>query len=545
MKNLLLSLLSSVLLGISWHYTGGVTPFIFIGFVPLLIVQANLHPSKNAGWKFFGLVWLSLFVWNLWTTGWLWNVEEDLATKLFSLLSPSLANSLIMTLPFLVYHKAKRNLTSIQASAALLMAWIAYEYFHLNWEFTWPWLELGNVFANRTSWIQWYEYTGVHGGTLWVLLMNLLFFKIYTRITLKQQFKSTAITAGLIVLLPILFSVLLKKETYTKEEKTLPVVIVQPNLDPYNGKFIGSAVDQIKSMVASAATSSPSSQTALWLFPETAVQEICSVELDGLGMRGHGFWENNPDDSKSINILKEASITSGNAILTGAASNKIFKPTDPATNAMRVLNERGYFYETYNTACFIEGDELNLYHKSILVPGAEIMPYAWLLKPLNSLAVDFGGISGMLGTQDEPTVFKWKKKNITLAPAICYESVFGEYIGEFAQKGAEAICIITNDGWWGNSGGHKQHWELAKLRAIESRRYVARCANTGISGVIDWNGNVVVTTEYWKKATILEQIKLNSNLTFYNKYGDFIGRLACMFSGLMLALIISKSVRNK
>src|SRR5574343_444659 len=71
--------------------------------------------------------------------------------------------------------------------------------------------------------------------------------------------------------------------------------------------------------------------------------------------------------------------------------------------------------------------------------------------------------------------------NLKLAPAVCYESVYGDFMAKYIRSGAEVICIITNDGWWGNTPGHRQHLAYAKLRAIETRKQIIRSANTGIS----------------------------------------------------------------
>ncbi|MFN5921205.1 MAG: apolipoprotein N-acyltransferase, partial [Bacteroidota bacterium] len=125
-------------------------------------------------------------------------------------------------------------------------------------------------------------------------------------------------------------------------------------------------------------------------------------------------------------------------------------------------------------------------------------------------------------------------KFVSVAPVICYESVYGEYVSEYIRKGANLICIITNDGWWGNTPGYRQHFDYAKLRAIETRRYVVRSANTGISGFIDDRGQAMQQSGWWQPAVLRQKVQLNSSLTFYVRYGDYIGTIAVVMLFLKL-----------
>jgi apolipoprotein N-acyltransferase len=117
-----------------------------------------------------------------------------------------------------------------------------------------------------------------------------------------------------------------------------------------------------------------------------------------------------------------------------------------------------------------------------------------------------------------------------VAPVICYESIWGEYVAKYIQKDAQFIAIITNDAWWGNTSGKDQHLQYAKLRAIETRRWVARSANTGISAFINQKGDIVQKTEWWKPATFKQDINLNGELTFYVHFGDYIAKAATLGS---------------
>ncbi|MDE5607059.1 MAG: apolipoprotein N-acyltransferase, partial [Bacteroidales bacterium] len=186
-----------------------------------------------------------------------------------------------------------------------------------------------------------------------------------------------------------------------------------------------------------------------------------------------------------------------------------------------------------------------LRHKSKLTPAVEIMPLVDKIGFLEKWAIDLGGIVGTLGTDAEPKVFQSvvAGDTVTYADVICYESIFGDYVTGFCRRGAELLFISTNDGWWGNTPGHRQHAEYARLRAIENRREIARSANTGISGFISQRGDVLERTAYWEPAVIKHDMKTNRKLTLYSRYGDVLGRmflpvsLLLLLAGLVLRIV--------
>jgi len=155
------------------------------------------------------------------------------------------------------------------------------------------------------------------------------------------------------------------------------------------------------------------------------------------------------------------------------------------------------------------------------VPGVEKMPYPALFKPLESLAIDLGGTTGSLGKQDIPALLKVKNK-IPVATVICYESVFSAFVTQFFKMGANALFVITNDGWWGNTDGYYQHLLFGRLRSIENRTYIARSANTGVPAVINPLGKIYHSTNFWEKDVLIEKIPLLEFRTVYNYTGDVI-----------------------
>jgi apolipoprotein N-acyltransferase len=192
--------------------------------------------------------------------------------------------------------------------------------------------------------------------------------------------------------------------------------------------------------------------------------------------------------------------------------------------ARKFRNSEAY-YDAYNAAIQLNAfDSMQVYHKSKLVPGVEKMPYPALFGFIEKFAIDLGGTSGSLASDGESKVFKSYQK-IGLAPIICYESVFADFTASYVRKGADVLCIITNDGWWGNTPGYRQHFDYGRLRAIENRRAIARSANTGISGFINIDGSVAMESEWWQETALRGSVPVYTHQTFYTKYGDWIAYL--------------------
>jgi apolipoprotein N-acyltransferase len=228
-------------------------------------------------------------------------------------------------------------------------------------------------------------------------------------------------------------------------------------------------------------------------------------------------------------------------LLTGLTSFQVYPDRASATPTARKSGD--LIYDAYNTAYYLGDDHrFQTYHKSKLVPGPETIPYPHVFGFLSDLLVDFGGTSGQLGKQKERTVF-FNREGIGLAPSICYESIYGDFMARYIRNGAHFIGIITNDGWWRDSPGHKQHLHYAVLRAIENRRSIARSANTGISAFINQKGEILKPTKFWEQDVIKEKLQANTGMTFYTKYGDYIGRTAVWLSVLVfLAAWVKKRI---
>ncbi|MCD4680321.1 MAG: apolipoprotein N-acyltransferase [Bacteroidales bacterium] len=519
---LLLSLLSGLLLSIAWP-ANGFPGFLFIALIPLLYMEDKFPCGGKRSCRFYGLVYSfpAFLIWNLLTTWWISN-----ATSIGAVMAVTL-NSLFMAIVFNLFHLTKKILLKKRiAYIALIVYWTAFEFLHLDWDLSWSWLNFGNGFATYYKWIQWYEYTGAFGGTVWVILVNILLYEglnnIISKAGSKKRIIHFSVLSAIVIFLPIISSFFIYNN-YEEEKDPVSVVIVQPNIDPYNELYSLPPYVVMKKTL-DLADEKVDKNTDFLVCPESAIQE--------------NVWERQLEKSPSLNRIKYYLRDNPNlSIIIGASTFKKFLKVDKPTVTRRFHAREKFYYDAYNTALFLDTcNNIQLYHKSKLVPGVEKMPFPQLLNPLSELAFDLGGTVGGLGRDKLRKPFTRCRDSLKVAPLICYESIYGEFCAKFVRNGAEFITIITNDGWWGDTPGHRQHLTFASLRAIELRRSIARSANTGISCFVNQRGDIQQATKYWVTAVIKQEVNINSELTFYAIYGDYIGRISMFVAALLLLI---------
>jgi len=493
------------------------TFLIFVAWFPLLWLADNVKDRK----KFFGLTYIIMFLWNVATTWWIWNASIPGSIAAF------FANSLLMCFPWLGYHVIKRKWNDSLSYASLIAFWMCFEYIHLNdWGLSWPWLTLGNAFATKPEWVQWYEYTGVSGGSLWILLSNVLLYAIYKEYRQnKRTLKYFGLMISWIVVLALPNIVLVQ---FIKTDKISSlsgsnVVVVQPNIDPYEKISSGTFDAQIQKLI-SLSEKNIDTNTALLIWPETAL------------FTPNGIEETKMKENTLLQLLwsflqRHPKLS----LFTGVESYRTYEGRQ--TKTARQIEGTNYYYDGFNGSALLDSSgPMSFYHKSMLVPGVETLP--WFLRFIDKWFEKFGGTTAGYAKQKDRTPLVDSNHLYVIAPAICYESIYGEFMSRYIKNGANVICIITNDGWWDNTPGHKQHMNYARLRAIETRKNIARSANTGISCFIDENGNVYEAQPWATAGAIKMNLPLNTYKTFYVRYGDWLYKLMAILS---ISIIVIRS----
>ena len=517
----ILCVLASVLL-FSLPWLGGSALTLFVAFVPLLWIENDLAGKAGNGGRFRRFWPYPVLVFTLWWLATVWWVGF---AAVIGVVAATVVGSVLMTTVFLIYHAVARRAPRPLAYTVLAAGWIAYEWLYLHGEISFPWLVLGNGFARNIRLVQWYEYTGVLGGSLWVLLVNLLVFEAWKR---RRDAKAW-IAPILAFVLPAAWSFGIYHTYEESSDRHATITIVQPNVDPYKEKFKLSS-EQRSEMLVELMEQAPDSVDFI-VAPETAIDER--------------FMEKHLTDAPSVCRIREfiRERRPGATVVVGSLTYRPYESELTASPTAR--NSGSLWYDVYNSALSLDTtDRIGIHRKAKLVIGVEMIPYYPLVKKLKFLVTDLGGISGQLGYGDVRKVFV-SPGGINAGPAICYEAVYGEYFTEFARNGAQVMFVISNDGWWNDTPGHRYLFAYSRLRAIETRRSIARSANTGQSGFIDQRGDVGETMFWAERGIRTATLNLNDRQTFYTRYGDAIGRIAGYVFVLSLLYFTAYRFRKK
>ena len=520
-KLLLLSVASGILLSLPWISP----PFfwiLFFALVPLLMVEEQLASQKQTQGSIvlFSYALITFLVWNVLSTWWIAYVSFGGMMLIAGL------NAFLMACVWWLVHLVRRRFAIQTGYFSLIVFWLTFEYLHFHWAIQWPWLTLGNGFSNSVQLIQWYEYTGVLGGSLWVLLLNILLFLVYKSFSEKRLYQSIqlSVVIAFLILVPVGGS-LYRYYTYSEKGKTVEVVILQPNINPYTEKFSAISAEEQTLRLISLAQTIVTDSTRFVVAPETALAPMWDDE---------NLRQNDALKSIASLIDKYSSVS----FVVGAITQKKSSSGELISYTTRRTNE-GDCYEIFNSALLIDhSPHVQVAHKSILVSGVEKMPFQKYFTFLGEYVVPIGGISGSLSSGNQPSVFEGFNGE-KIGSVICFESAFGAYVGSVVRKGANVIFIMTNDGWWKNSPGIRQHFAYSRLRAVETRRSIVRSANTGISGFINERGDVLKETKINSCTAVSAPIYLNQTNTFYVIYGDYLGWVSSLLAGLILIYFLA------
>ena len=525
----LLTALSAVLLSLPWlvPHAGALA---LVAFVPLLYAEdLVLRHRLRAPW-----VWpaAAFVAWNAATTFWVCNAT--VGGGLFAIFG----NAAQMLLVWLLFRLARRRLRGVLPYLFLAVMWIAWERRYFDVDISWPWLTLGGAFAQSTRTVQWYEFTGMLGGSLWVWASNLGIYGLMRAVSggawqrwndLARACAAVGIT--LVIAGPVVLSKVIYSSYEERSEGTLDVVIGQPNFDPYQ-KFESLPQARQTEILLDGFREALAGRPAgpvLLLAPETFTGDI---------------FLDRPEESPTLQRIRAfLAEHPGAGMLFGASTYDRYRTRSAPDVLARPFGD-GWIV-SHNSALMAAAEgPVEVYHKSKLVVGTELTPYPRIFAPLDDWLSRKMGVSGLMGRcvgQDGVSLLHFGEAAVPLGCAVCYESVYGEYCTGYVRQGARAMTVITNDAWWGDTPGYRQHLSYARLRAIELRRDIARCGNTGISCFIDQRGEVLDETSWWTRGTLSGLLHLSSEQTAFVRHGDIVGRV-CTLAFLLLAAMLFVSL---
>ncbi|MCY3765121.1 MAG: apolipoprotein N-acyltransferase [Gemmatimonadetes bacterium] len=462
-------------------------PFGFLSYVAL--IPLLLSAQRLRGWAAFGAGFVQGIFFYGTTLYWIGSITPP------GMAGAAIYMSLFRGLFLWTFARAVRRY-GIAGTWSAPFLWVAFEYFNSLGDMGFPWVVLGNSQTAYLWLIQYAEVTGVYGVSFWIVLVNLSIMMLW-----RNRARRRVWAAALAVLFagPAANGYLALKDD--PDEQAVAVGLVQPDMPPVAKEYRGFEYNfgKLKPMTAEAAGQGAN----LVVWPETAVGY-----LKGELYRHHRERVQAMVDSLGIYLY---------------------------TGAYRL--EAGDPVKVFNSSfLFVPGKGISGYYdKTRLVPFGERAPFPELLPFLRKIRFTGGGfVGGNWDSGETRTVFDGP--DARFSALICYDSVFPGFVRSFVDLGAEFLVIITNDGWFGRTSGPYQHAEAAVFRAIENRRDVVRCANTGVSTFIDAYGRKSGTTGIFHPAVLTQGVTPRTAKTFYTKHGDLFAQL-CMVLGAILVLM--------
>jgi apolipoprotein N-acyltransferase len=510
-----LALLSGVMLGLSFPpSSAGI--LASVGLVPLLLA-IDRSPRTAISMR---TCYLAMLVFHVITLNWTGGYSHG--NDVYMMIAGAVTmvfHPFFYLLPLGAYLLARRRMGEGAALAALPLLWVGYEYSHTLSEWSFPWLTLGHSQSYDLAAIQFVSVTGVFGLSLWLLILNVLAYRFVRPLLELGPARGFAAARGAIAGWLIVFVLPHLHGWRVLEEDAVPpglppgdsvtVGVVQSNLDPWEKWTSGGplALNTYLHLTDSLLRVSRHEHPGIVFWPETALPYALLTPQNRFAL-----------DEVRLSLQKLDV-----SVLTGLPHAVYYRDSTEAPPSAKRSDVTGERYDVYNAAAWFQPgtDTVRWYGKMKMVPFAERVPYADMFSWIDFLRWGVGIGGWQIGP--DTTVFRDARTGARFSTVICYESVYPDFTASFVRRGAEFLSIITIDSWWGKMSGAYQHHRFAVFRAIETGRWIVRCALGGISCFIDPRGRVYDDTDLMTRAVLWRQIPLETSLTTYVRAGDILG----------------------
>ena len=499
-KGCRLALLSGLLLFFSFPKFG-FAAIAWIALVPLLLALRGLKEVEGLRIGF-----LSGFIYNIGILYWISYVVETYgnAPAFFGVVTmlclAALLSLFVSLFASLVIYFRNRGIPEVISAP---IVWTCLEFVKSHVLNGFPWENLAYSQYSFPAVIQICDVTGVYGLSFLIVFANVVISDICLQ--KKPKWIAMEITAGFILFSMTLVYGLYRIDTINEIStnlKTQQVSLIQGNIEQnvkWKPEFQDGTLELYKNLTSLSAVNKPE----LIVWPETATP----------------FYFQNQDDRhrKILSLARELQ----SPILFGSPSYNPKKGPEESLNSAFLISS--------------EGKIIGQYNKVHLVPFGEYVPLRNILPFMSCFVAGVGDFRQ--GDEINPLMLNGHRIGIL----ICYEAIFPEISRSYLQKGADLLVNLTNDAWFGNTSAPYQHLSMTVFRAVETRRYVVRAANTGISAIIGPTGKIVAETPLFQKTGLNGTFRFMNIITIYSLIGDLFAFTCFAFLGI---LIISTLRRN-
>ncbi len=522
---ILLALASGLLLGAAFPQVcgswAGVLSMIALG--PLLLLLAK-HSAATSRWRIIGWLYVTFFVYHGITNWWVCSWQEHTDPYLFaSGIALWLGHPLFLMLPYVALASIRRRLGITWMLALAPAAVAGFEWLHGQTDASYPWLTIGYALVD-TPFSQVADVVGVYGLSFLLTGVNAAYVWLnlhrYDRSVRRQA--AIAINAFIVVWYVVGSA---RSEVVWSSTHELRALLIQPNEDPWDKwsepevqlRTHLSLTDSARRAIRAQGAANSTEDVVIW--SETAVP----------------FPIRDARNVQQWLMLRAWVDTSSVTLLTGLADVAVYPAGTAPPSARQSAVDPAIRYDAFNAAMVLNSATTNvaLHYKSMLTPFAERLPFADQLTFAMSW-IEWGvGISawGKGQTRLPLPVLRGKDTVAKIGTIICIESIYPEVARDMVNNGADVLCVITNDAWYNGTWGPGQHFDIARMRAIEQRRAVLRCAQSGVTGAILPDGtDAVEPLPVMKRAALLASVPTHSDRTMYARIGDPVPILGLLFT---------------
>jgi len=514
-KDWLLLILSGIILGISFPpFPFPFTLLIFVGLIPYFVVikKRTTLVSINKATFLFSFIFSIITIY--WVGSWSSEADPFLMMAGAALL---LAYPCVMLIPSTLYYLAKKVFPKIDVLWLFPVSWVTLEYLLSLTDLRFPWLLLGHGLAKFNLFIQGADIVGTFGLSLTTAYINVLIYKSYFGRKKSAKYNLRPALVASVIFLVFLIYGIYKVSSFKISDRKIKVGIVQPDLNPWD-KWKTRNLNQLLKNYLDLSQECINKDAELILWPETALPV-------------YAFGGTFPFVEDSIfNFINRNNVS----LLTGMPDCVYYYGKAKLPEHAKYSESGNFYYTTYNAVLGLNPGirQIQRYGKMKLVPIGERVPFVDQFAFLGDIFKWGVGITSWNVGQDT-TVFKIFNNSldtINIGGLVCYESVDPAFVSAFVLKGAEMITVVTNDSWYGKSSGPYQHKDFAILRAVENRRSVVRCANGGVSCIINAKGEILAETEMFNKTTLVGEVPIQDEKTFYTQNPLIIPVICSVFS---------------
>jgi apolipoprotein N-acyltransferase len=514
-------LLSGLLLGISFPSWPSVhlEPLAWIALVPLLL---SLEHEERFG-PFFRKSWMAMLLFCFITLWWV-----SLATLVGGILTV-FAQSLFSTVPLLAFYYFRKKVGFRFALLALPFIWTGWEWVYMQQDLSFGWLTFGNSQANLLWMVQYADLTGVWGVSFWLVTFNVL---VLLLIRGKESFRVKAVIAAVMIVMivaPLLYArQVFRNAGADTASPVIRIALVQPDIDPHEKWSEFSPERTLSRLYRLTGQTVSEDRPELVIWPETAIP----------------FYIRSPENKPFMTSVRRMVERWNTPLLTGFPDEE---PSTPHSGTGEVMAASGGEYAAYNASMLLRptAGTVQIYRKMRLVPFGERVPYMEYFPWLERFSFSMSGISSWSKGRSE-TIMCFTSRDgrpVRIANIICYESIFPGLVSTFVSRGAQLLTLVTNDGWYGTSYGPWQHAAIGRLRCIENRRAMARCANTGVTLFYDTCGRSYAETSWWQQSVLTAEAPLENRITFYTAHPDVVPQACLAIAGLLALVAVAKKRR--